>query len=89
MASSMQLNQIKNAFSIIPRKALPPDDFRRLEAAAERLSNLARCIEITMQLSEWEFTRCELEIPTAPMSSCHWQRQQVSTRRPSGTPANL
>jgi len=48
------LNQIEIYFSIVPRKALTPNDFTCLEAVAERLENFERYFESIAQPFEWE-----------------------------------
>jgi hypothetical protein len=51
------LNQIELYFSIVPRKVLTPNDFRRLTAAQERLLHFQAHYEATASLFRWTLTR--------------------------------
>ena len=54
------LNQIEIYFSIIQRKVLTPNDFRTLEAVADRLQRFERHYEAIAKPFEWKFTRNDL-----------------------------
>lgn len=54
------LNQIEIYFSIIQRKVLTPNDFRNLEAVADRLERFERHYEAIAKPFEWKFTRSDL-----------------------------
>jgi len=54
------LNQLELYFSIVQRKVLTPNDFRDLNAVAERLLDFQYYWEATAQPFEWKFTRDDL-----------------------------
>jgi hypothetical protein len=71
------LKQIEIYFSIVQRKALPPDDFPRLEAVAERLSGFERYYESIAEPFEWKFTRADLTALIARMRARYAQTQPL------------
>jgi hypothetical protein len=54
------LNQIEIYFSIVQRKVLSPNDFRGLDALAERLLHFQTYWEDTAKPFQWNFTRRDL-----------------------------
>ena len=55
------LNQVEIYFSIVQRKILTPNDFRDLDALAERLLDFQYYWESTAKPFEWKFTRQDLK----------------------------
>ena len=55
------LNQIELYFSIVQRKALTPNDFRDLDALAERLLSFGDHYRRIARPFEWTFTRADLD----------------------------
>jgi hypothetical protein len=55
------LNQVEIYFSIVQRKVLTPNDFKDLNAVAERLLDFQYCWEATAQPFQWKFTRDDLQ----------------------------
>ncbi len=55
------LNQVEIYFSIVQRKVLTPNDFKDLEAVAERLFDFQYRWESTAKPFEWKFTRQDLK----------------------------
>jgi hypothetical protein len=54
------LNQIEIYFSILERKALTPNDFRNLEAVADRIRNFEKLFKRMAKPFNWRFTRADL-----------------------------
>ena len=54
------LNQVEIYFSIVQRKVLTRNDFRDLDALAERLLDFQYYRESTAQPFDWKFTRRDL-----------------------------
>ena len=63
------LNQVEIHFSIVQRKVLTPNDFRSLEAVAERLLEFQYCWESAARPFEWKFTREDLGKLLAKLSN--------------------
>jgi len=55
------LNQVEIYFSVVQRKVLTPNDFRSLDAVAQRLLEFQSYYEQIARPFAWKFTRVELQ----------------------------
>lgn len=68
-------NQIEVYFSIVQRKALTPNDFKCLQAVADRLGNFERQYESIARPFEWCFSRGDLNTLMTRMRSRYYETQ--------------
>ena len=72
------LNQIEIYFSILQRKALPPNDFADLDALAERIATFEDHYREIAKPFDWTFTRADLDALLTRLASREPQLRLVA-----------